>query len=392
MVQNDYLHELIASLTPIEVFDYYDGPRFYSCRDKLNQLFLVYWIDEDQMASCDHWLYLRISKERYSSLKNGYLSVEKILSDPEEETVFLVKNYGKKKFEVELISSSAIQTDWLPAADYYLNLPEKTLPEKVLSAVEVAKKSNREVFDLAFSKMVNSYEIGCGQLGKLLNSIEDTIYTLACDRNFSGGKIPNEVKLNNEILVTGVFASSFGVRLQSKPKDIDLFSNDDEATPVEFFANLISTLENPAEVFNTLYSFNISARAKFKHFLQVLSNSDISIKTDWGSPLGKTIKSNIPITKIRTALKLLEDKNETNKEVVKQPANLVGVDIESNFFALKIDNDIIINGKLSKSILNKQFDIPSRIIATFEKSCVIDPLTQKEKWTYVLMDFEKTAI
>lgn len=384
MSRSNYFDSLIKDLTPIQIFDYYDGPKFYSCRDKVGQVFLVYWIDETNEYGS--WLYLRISQERYSSLKNGNISIAEALSNPEEGTAFVVKNYGTT-FSVEEISATHIHPDWLPPINDYLHLSEPALPEKTLSAVEIAERSNRQVIDLAFDKLSNTYEMGCGKLGKLLDSFQNVIYALACDAQLDVRRVPEGIKFKSEVLVTGLFASSFGVRLQSKGGE--LFSNGETANAIEALANLISTLEDPEKVPEELHRFNILARSRFKHLLRVLVDSEVSIKVDWGSPFGNALQSRVSFNEITRALKKLEETDVATKNIIERPATLVGVDVESDFFALKIEGNEIIKGKLSKSVSSRNFDIPSSIIAKLEESCVIDPLTEKEKWSYILVDFTK---
>lgn len=389
MSQSDYFKSLIRDLTPIEIFDYYDIPRFYSCRDKVGQIFLVYWIDETD--DYDSWLYLRVSEERYSSLKNGNISVAKVLSNPEEGFAFVISNFGSD-FSIEEISTVDIDPEWIPPDDYYLSLHEsatpKTLPEKTLSAVELARRSDRQVVDLAFVKQDNVYEMGCGKLGKLLDSFQNVITALSCGEQFNGRRIPEKIKFDSEILATGLFASSFGVRLQSKGGDI--FSDDDRTNATKMLAHLLSSLQQPKKLPEELHRFNILARSRFKYLLNVLVNSEVSIKSDWGSPSGETLQSQISFSEIKLALQQLEESDSPTTQTVIRPAKLVGVDIESDFFALKIENNEIIKGKLSISVSERQFDVPCQINAKLEESCAIDPLTDKEKWSYVLVDFEKT--
>jgi len=49
------ISEEVSKLVPFEIFDYYDGPRFYSCKDRVGQLFVVYWIDP--LGGKERWLY-----------------------------------------------------------------------------------------------------------------------------------------------------------------------------------------------------------------------------------------------------------------------------------------------------------------------------------------------
>ena len=384
MSRSDYLSNLIKDLTPKEIFDFYDGPKFYSCYDKVGQVFLVYWIDETNEYSS--WLYLRASPERYLSLKGGNISIAKALANPEEGAAFVVKNYGSD-FSVEEISTAQIESDWLPPVSDFLHLNESALPDKTLSAVEVATRSDRQVIDLAFDKLSNAHEMGCGKLGKLLDSFQNVIYALACGSQLDVRRIPEVIKFKSEVLVTGLYASSFGVRLQSKGGE--LFPDGETERAIEIFASLISTLETPEKISEELHRFNILARSRFKYLLHLLVDSEVSIETDWGSPSGSALKSRASFNEIKRSLNKLEETENATKNIVKRTANLVGVDVESDFFALKIEENEIIKGKLSKLVSSRQFDVPSRIIAKLEESCVIDPLTDREKWSYILVDFEK---
>lgn len=389
MSQSDYLKNLIKDLMPVEIFDYYDIPRFYSCHDKVGQIFLVYWIDETD--NYDSWLYLRVSQERYSSLKSGNISVSKVLSEPEEGFAFVINNYGTD-FSVKEISTANIESEWIPSGDYYLNLddsalPPKTLPEKTLSAVEVAKRSARQVIDLAFVRPTNVYEIGCGKLGKLLDSFQNVIYALSCGKQFDGRNVSAGIKFDNEILVTGVYASSFGVRLQSKGGNI--FPEDETTNAIKMLAHLLSSLRESETLPEELHLFNVLARSRFKHLLDVLVESEVSIKYDWGSPSGETSQSQISFNEIKQSLQKIKESDSPTTRTVERLSCLVAVDIDSDFFALKIENNEIIKGKLSKSVSARQFDVPCQINAKLEESCVIDPITDKEKWSYVLVDFKK---
>jgi hypothetical protein len=384
MAQNNYLTRLVKDLVPFEMFDYYDGPKFYSCQDKVGQLFLIYWIDETD--DINSWLYLRVSQERYNALKVGNVSIAYTLTHPEEGAAFVVNTRGGRgEFTIEEISPEQVLPEWLPPQNDFLNLAAPTLPEKIINASEVAKRSNRQVIDLAFDKLSNSYEMGCGKLGKLLDAIQNVIYALACGAVMDIRRVPEEVKFKSEVLVTGLFASSFGVRLQSK--SCDIFSTDEAATAIESLAKLIASLKAPELIPFELHYYNVLARSRFKHFLRILIDSQVSIKIDWGTPMGHSNQSKVSFNEILKALKKLEETDEATKTTIKRNGNLLGVDIESDFFALKIENNEIIKGRLAKSVSARHFDVPSWINATLEESCIIDPLTDREKWSYTLLDF-----
>lgn len=380
MSRTENLIQLLPGLIPVEVFDYYDGPRFYSCQDVVGQLYVVYWIGEaDQEAE---WLYVRVSPERYASLKQGIVSIAHALSHPEEGSAFVLRGKLDDISAVE-VASEAIEPDWLPPQEERLSLAVRSLPEKTVDAVNAARGTNRHVFDIAFQKISNTYEMGAGKLGKLLDAIQNTIYALACEADRDIRRVPEETKFNSEVLVTGLFASSFGIRLQTKGSDF--FSSDESARALQTFTELIAALAIPESISQELHRLNILGRSRFKHLLRVMVDAEISVKADWGSPSGTTRQSMASYSQISLALQKLEATDAATTRTVERQGRLVGVDVQSDFFALAVEDNEVIKGKLSPAIANRQFEVPSRILATIEEKCIVDPLTDREKWTYILL-------
>lgn len=383
MSNSAYLKSLIRDLIPVEIFDYYDGPKFYSCRDKVGQLYLVYWVDDFEGSTS--WLYLRVSQERYDSLKKGYITIASALSNPEEGIAFVV-SMAEQDFAVDEIPKENIASEWLPPEDYKLELPVQTLPSKITNALEAAIRTNRQVMDIALDKSKNHYEMGAGKLGQILHSIQILVDALACDEKSNVRRVPEETKFNSELLVTGVFASSFGVRLQSKGGE--LFDGDSTSRAMESLSKLIATLVVPESIAEELHSFNVLSRSRFKNLLNKLIDAQVSIKTDWGTPSGRSLNAIASYSNIVQAFNRLKATEDVSKSVVTINGELVGVNVESSFFALKVESKEIIKGELSQEVSHRTFDVPSQIVATIEESCEIDSLTDKETWSFTLLDFK----
>lgn len=382
MARSDYIESLIPELTPYEIFDFYDGPKFYSCEDRLGQLFIVYWVEENEDSNS--WLYLRISQDRYRALKNGAIPIAASLADPEEGFSYLVKTYGDH-YSVTELTKSEIAFEWLPDASDVLCIPTATLPEKSKSAHQLSESINRQVLDLAFEKLNHSFEFGCGKLGKLLDAIQNALYALASDQHTNIRRVSEETKVNSEFFVTGVFASSFGVRLQ--PRSNYFMPEDDSMRAAEALSNLLTDSAVPEVLAEQLKTFNVLTRSRFKHLVKVLVDSEVSLKTDWGSPSGKSVTSRTSFNELLQTLNLLEHTDEAVSQKSERQGKLVGVDVESDFFAIMLDDKEVIKGKLAKNLAGRHFDVPSRIVANLQETCLIDPLTEKEKWSYVLLDF-----
>jgi hypothetical protein len=381
MNRRDDMRSLIRGLAPVEVFDYYDGPRFYSCRDVVGQLYLVYWVDESEAGTS--WLYLRISLERYAALKRGDVPIADALSRPEDDSVLIVRSCGQE-FLVEQLTAAEIEPDWLPAPQDRLAIGHAALPTRLSSPADLAPRVRRQVFDVAFEKISNTYEMAAGKLGRLLEAFQNTIYALSCDPKLDIRRVPEETKQRSELMVTELFASSFGVRLQTK--GVGLFEADDTERALLTLAELIDALSAPETLAEDLHQLNILARSRFKHLLRVLVDSQVSVKADWATPLGRARQSRASFADISLSLQKLEASDAATSRVVERSVRLVGVDVQSDFFAVVLDDGEVIKGKLSKGLASKHFEVPSLIKAKLQETSVVDPLTDREKWTYVLLD------
>lgn len=384
------LENIIEDLTPWEILDYYDGPKLYSCKDSVGTIYLIYWLDETEITS--EWLYLRVSQLRYEALKNSQISIFLTLSKPEDGFVFNVVNSGKK-FTVSPIPEIDIDPMLLPDAGDFLNLSGENfhlvshtsmLPVKLNSALATAIATNRHVLDLALEKTSNQYEIGCGKLGRILDAVQNSIYALACGPNNNLKKVPEEIKYKSELLFTAAFQGSVGIRLQSRSSQLFFDSPAEKAT--EILAILLEATNTPDTIVETVKSYNVLARSRFKNLLNILVESETSVNSSWGSPIGKEINSIISISNLQQSLRYLDESNQVSSIITTYECRLVGVDVESDFFAIIDSEKRLIKGRLSKALETKHFTVPSQITAKIEEVCKIDPLTNKEKWTYTLID------
>jgi len=114
-------------------------------------------------------------------------------------------------------------------------------------------------------------------------------------------------------------------------------------------------------------------------------DAQVAVKADWGSPAGEGRHARASFEKIAFALQKLEALEDATQQTVERSARLVGVDVQSDFFALVLDDGEVIKGKLSKGLSANHFEVPSFVMATLQESSVVDPLTDREKWSYVLL-------
>jgi hypothetical protein len=377
----------ISALQPWEIFEFCDGPRFYSCKSKTGQIYIVYWLDETD-EEADVWLYTKVSLERYYSLKNSSISIYDSLTKPEDDYSLLITVSNDKSFELEEITSEQFDPEWLPEKDDFLKIVDsKThlLPDKISDVQEAALSSYRHILDLAIVTANNSYELSASVFGNILARLQGYIYAAACDNTLNIRKVPDSIKDENTLNVTGLFASSFGVRLQSKHSE--LFPESQCDNNLNSFIHTLNSLSNPELLAENLGNMNLLTRGRFKALLKELVTNELSIKTELANPFGSFESSCVSHINLKYALNNIENGFATNSEnVTYKNITLVGVDVNSDFFAIKLADSSIIKGKLSKELEAHAFNVPSQLTVVLEETCKIHETTNQEQWTYVLLE------
>ena len=391
MPQHNYLNDEIQNLKPWEIFDFFEGPRFYSCKNQTGQIYLVHWVDD--INDCDVWLYSKVSFEKYCALKNNKIDIRSSFNIPEEGFSYLVTVADINEFYIDLIKPEDYDPEWLPDAGEFLeyDTPSTTLPLKAVNAQEAAVANSRQVLDLAFSKAHQTYEIASDTLGKILTTLQNYLYSSACPNDIDIRRVPEHIKDENTLMVSGLFASSFGVRLQSKSSD--LFSGSSQNKNLHKFMDLLAATEESNRVLKEVKGYNLLSRARYKAILQELVAAGVSVKAEWSDPHGNSRASRISFHQIKEALRQLEESESSNTQTIKhQDVKLVGVDIENDFFAVVKNDGELLKGKLDKSLESYQFNVPSIVSATIEEICKINPVTDKEKWSYKLIEIEQSSL
>ena len=96
----------LGQLDFFEIYDDYCGPKTFSVRNNLNQLFLVYW--EGDYDGYSSWLYSPISEKRLDSFVKGSISLLSIYIKPEIKNILIKVNDNGTYFEENLSNTKGI--------------------------------------------------------------------------------------------------------------------------------------------------------------------------------------------------------------------------------------------------------------------------------------------
>jgi hypothetical protein len=287
--KNTYLGNLELN----EIFEFYDIPRLFTCKNKTGQYYLVLSIDEDEEQLI--WLYLGISVDRLNLLINKKMDLYSAFKTPENDFLYRVTtNYSSEATNLEYIFSEQLTGDELPYESTYLT--EKAVEHHYglgeVNAKESALSSKREVCNLHFYPS-NGWgtELSCKDTGKSLICFQEVIDAIG--QNCSGnptikGVIPTDILQKTALNICQIFEGSFGIQLKSNYIDNLLEDNISDYSLVSDslteLLNLFMIKDNEEELKNKLHELKGRAASKYQLLLKELLSIQSDLKIEWGSP------------------------------------------------------------------------------------------------------------
>ena len=78
----------LGKLEIIEIYDYYDQPILFACKNAAGHFYFVVAADEDEQH--ETWLYVEVSLERLNLIRSGTIDLHDAFAYPERDCVFQV--------------------------------------------------------------------------------------------------------------------------------------------------------------------------------------------------------------------------------------------------------------------------------------------------------------
>ena len=118
----------LGKLELIEVYEFYDQPILFSCRNASDAIFIGVFADEDD--NFETWLYVGVSPHRFKKIRSGVIDLHDAFSEVEDGIIFQIKMPHNEQIpESMLISATQIPDDMLPLPGEFINLETPTLSE-----------------------------------------------------------------------------------------------------------------------------------------------------------------------------------------------------------------------------------------------------------------------
>lgn len=374
------IHKELGELTIIEVFEFFDIPRLFTCKSSTGKIFVAISVEETDKYH--FWLYAPLSEERLKQLLTCDLDLLQAYTGTDEGFVYKVTTYPDSGASVERISCDKIPAEWLPLEGEKLCLPtaiipqpvdtfEDLIPEKVrkdpmfklsvlretgFDAQFIANETNRETLNFLFD-FSDSFpnEAPAGKLGYILSSLQELVDAIGqhCMGHESiSGPIPQDILSRTEMNVAMVFQSSFGIQLRSN-EPVDLFGDSIVGLSLSELLGLLEAKDNPVTLGQKLRSLRARVASKYSNFLNSVSNSGTDLICHWGSP-SKDRKSSISISnaEILRVLSVVNDISEELSQEIQIRCRLIGLNVRTKKFEIEsLEDGLKYDGNVDDSAL-----------------------------------------
>ena len=324
----------LGRLEIVEVYDYYDQPILFSCKNAAGHLYLVVAADENDQHEI--WLYAGVSTERLNLIRSGAIDLHDAFAKPEGGFLLqaTVPYEDQIPLRIEPIQPNQISEDMLPTAGERLDLKTNTLPA-LSSSEEIAKSRKQEILDLALS-FAGAFrtEASIAPLSNILGGFQEVINTvgMVCGNE---NQVTENIRSNMEVSLLAIGAGSFDIRLAST-KIVDLLDHSDFGDAIEEFLKLLNAANNHERLKALLDQLTSRVARSYTQFLKALNESVIDTRFTWKSPNpdrgGSAFLSKAQIQKV---IEILERFQEEEPVIFNVTGKLTGVFLSNKTFEIE---------------------------------------------------------
>ena len=388
-----YLPQLthLGKLELIEVYEFYDQPILFSCRNASDAIFIGVFAAEDD--NFETWLYVGVSPHRFNQIRSGAIDLHDAFSEVEDGIIYQIKVPHDEQMPVSMpIPAPQIPDDMLPLPGEFINLETSTLPELDEDIERKSRQIRQEIMSLALN-LDGEFrtEAPTNVLSDILGSFQNTIDAVGESHTEGSnvrGPIPGNVLSDMQTSVTRMGAGSFKLELASTQLT-DMFGESKCGDAMQELVNLLKIGSNADELREHLIRLKSRVANRYISLLESLSGVVRETKIVWASPKGRGDSAYLPAKLARETIDIIKQENLSESEYDVE-GTLIGVFTDNKTFGIEAQDGTPYKGKILDEAFNtaSRATISERYIATIREVTSIQPVTEEVKTDYYLVKLE----
>ena len=383
----------LGKLELIEVYEFYDQPILFSCRNASDAIFMGVFADEDD--DFETWLYVGISPHRFNQIRSGAIDLHDAFSDVEDGIIYQIKVPHDEQMPLSTpIPSAEIPDDMLPLPGEFMNLETSTLPELDEDIERKSRQIRQEIFsiDLNFDGEFRT-EAPTNALSDILGSFQDTMDAVGeslTEGSNVRGPIPGDVLSDMQTSVTRIGPGSFKLELASTQLT-NMFGESICGDAMQELVDLLKIGSNPTELKEHLIRLKSRVANRYVSLLESLSGVVRDTKIVWASPKeGRGDSAHLPAKLARETIDIIKQFENLSESEYDVEGTLIGVFTDNKTFGIEAQDGTPYKGKILDEAFNtaSRATISERYIATIREVTSIQPVTEEVKTDYYLVKLE----
>lgn len=387
---------ILGQLEIIEVYDFYDKPVLFSCKNKSGLIFIVVCVDSSDFAEI--WLYAPVSSSRFQSVIKGDVELRHIFAETEDAFVYQVEIHYEDEINVIVknVECNEIPDDYLPELGQFIQSEFQN--SENIEVVSTQKR--REIIDFVLKfPDKDIQEAPVGDLGLILSSLQETIDAIGQIKSGRSEShiIPFEIKQKTQVVMSSVFSGSFGMRLEGTVYEEDSLGLGESFLGQCFkeFIQLINLGANSEELPAKLNILKKKTAFKYTEFLISLTRIGISkLQINWASPGHKVQVGEIEqetISKVIDVIKNTKLRAETEicvkVKLTQINYNTITTTLQEVGSRKKYKCSIADSAIKDVEFIRKD----SVYVATIQEYAIVSTVLNKEKHEYELLSLKLEA-
>ncbi len=387
---------ILGQLEIIEVYDFYDKPVLFSCKNKSGLIFIVVCVDSSDFAEI--WLYAPVSSSRFQSVIKGDVELRHIFAETEDAFVYQVEIPYEDGINVIVknVECNEIPDDYLPELGQFIQSEFQN--SENIEVVSTQKR--REIIDFVLKfPDKDIQEAPVGDLGLILSSLQETIDAIGQIKSGRSEShiIPFEIKQKTQVVMSSVFSGSFGMRLEGTVYEEDSLGLGESFLGQCFkeFIQLINLGANSEELPAKLNILKKKTAFKYTEFLISLTRIGISkLQINWASPGHKVQVGEIEqetISKVIDVIKNTKLRAETEicvkVKLTQINYNTITTTLQEVGSRKKYKCSIADSAIKDVEFIRKD----SVYVATIQEYAIVSTVLNKEKHEYELLSLKLEA-
>lgn len=385
----------IGELEIIEVYEYFNMPLLFSCKNLVSSFYIALCADE--LPEHEMWLYTEVSLKRLNLIRSALDSVYNAFAKPEMGRLLKVTipHNNSATFNSEYVTPNELNENVFPPVSKNV-VPKETHLVPQTSIVEVAKLLGREIIGLNF-KSIEGYnaEVPIEQLGSVLNHFQNVMNIIEVARhNFRN--ITPTIRERMRFYTLAIQPGSFEIKLASK-KELKLFDlASEQGETISRFFNLVKSKDNQQDLKGILKKLGLRTTNQYRLLLSSLNKLDTDVTMSWTSPKASedvvAFLSRSEIPQLVENLKAIEEEQEKPQNI---KGELIGLSLDRNRFELQVyGEEDPIRGIIGD---NPNANIKKATISNRYKASIQDIVKRNEttnevvKIEHILLDLEEVT-